>query len=354
MKKSFLLSIVLSLIFTSTQSQIIIHSDDIAAIGYIAAQGIDETPDASITEGGFGNINWDFNALEAELLDTFFFLDPAATPYMDSFPTSNLASKIDSELHAYMIKDQDKIEVIGIGGTRDLLGLAIEGALYVNPGQSLIRFPATYGDTYQETVVQTGQVTGAQLGLPTVDSVRLIDTVIRSVEIDAYGMMTIQSGTYETLRSTETEISLADVYTLNNGAWQYEYSLSPDTLISYNWWTLENGSAFPVVQMEYDPTDDIRTVTWLRNLTNTENLFNKGASLFPNPACDYVNLDLPEPFYGTAVLVNVNGKQVANEQITGQSSLQVRLSNINSGVYVVVLRNEEGKMVGHKKINIFR
>ncbi len=355
MKKFYLISFCFSLVFSSVHSQITILSDDIAAIGYVAAQTTDETPAPTILEGGFGNIDWDFNDLQDGLQDTFVFLDPSTTPYADTFPMANLASKVDTNLHAYMIKDQDKIEIIGLGGKRDVFGLLIDGALKISPGQSLIRFPATYGESYQETVVQQGQVTGAEFGLPTtVDSVRLVTTVNRTVEIDAYGMMSIPSGTYETLRSTETETSLSDVFTLANGVWQLFYGLDPDTIINYNWWTIDNGSAFPVVQMEYDPINETRSVIWLKNLTPTENLFKTEALLFPNPACDFVNVDFQEPFQGTVELYELSGKRVSGEQLNSQTTFQFNLSTVNSGIFVIILKNQKGNIVGYEKINVFK
>lgn len=336
-------------------SQITINSNNIIAIGYVADQTTDTLPDAAILEGGVGNINWDFSMLQQGEDGQFVFFHPDSTPYSASFPMANLSSRIEDGLFAYMVKDNDKIEIIGIEGTQTISGFPLEGKLTLTPGQSLIRFPAAYEDEYSETIVQKGQVTGAEVGFPSFDSIRLEVSVVRNVKIDAYGTMTTPSGNYDVLRSTENETSTTIVYSLNSGNWTVLYALPADNIINYNWWTLDGeGLAYPVVQMIHDPAEGTREVTWLQTLTDVKNLFETEASLFPNPTSDYVNIEFKEPFTGQIAIYNLNGQSIISKQVENTTADRVYINNCSVGTHIVVLRNDLGQFAGYQKIQVIK
>ncbi|MEO1257863.1 MAG: T9SS type A sorting domain-containing protein [Bacteroidota bacterium] len=353
MKKSILLLLFSGFSFFYLHSQITINSDDIIAVDFVANQTTDTLPDPSILEGGVGQTTWDFTALKDELAAQFVFFEPESTPYAASFPSSNLALEIEPELFAYMIQDDEKIEVIGIEGFQDFAGFALTGKLTVTPGQSLIRFPATFGDQYQEVVVQQGQVPGSDVGFPTIDSVRLTSTVTRIVEIDAYGIMETPVGSYNTIRSTETETTEAVVENLNNGQWVPFFDLSPDTLINYNWWTIEDGLAFPVVQLEFDPANGTREVVWLQELISSVKDFEIHANLYPNPASDYLQIDFIELMDGSIELYNLNGTLAQQLKINRQHNHKIDVSSLQPGVFILLLRDDSNKAIGAKKVEIF-
>ena len=354
MKKSFLLLLFSIFSLIHIDAQITINSDDIIAIGFVADQTTDTLPEPSILEGGVGNIDWDFTALKDQVNAQFLFFHPDSTPYTASFPAANLASEIEPGLFAYMIQDNEKIEVIGIEGFQDFAGFDLLGKVVVTPGQSLIRFPATFGDQYQEIVVQQGQVPGADVGFPTIDSVRLTSTVTRSVEIDAYGIMETPVGSYNTIRLTETETSESVVENLNNGQWVPFFNLSPDTLINYNWWTIENDLAFPVVQLEFDPANGTREVVWLKELISSVQDFEIHANLYPNPATDYFQIEFEEVFNGSVELYNINGALAIQQKVVHQPNINLDVSSLQPGMFILLLRDVSNKTIGVKKVEIFR
>lgn len=354
MKKSFLLNLLFFFTIGITYSQITINSEDIIAIGFVADQTTDTLPDPSILEGGVGNINWDFTALNDQLAAQFIFFHPDSTPYAASFPNANLASEIEPDLFAYMVQDDEKIEVIGIEGFQEFAGFGVQGKITVTPGQSLIRFPATFGDQYQETVEQQGQVPGSDVGFPTIDSIRITSTVKRNIEIDAYGTMETPSGIYNTIRSTETETTESIVENLNNGQWVPFFPLSPDTLINYSWWTIENGLAFPVVQLEYDPINETRQVVWLKELISSVKDFELKANLYPNPATDFLNIEFKEEFSGKIEIYSFYGHRLYASNIQNAYSEKINISEFNSGMYILLLRDKYNNPVGINKIEIVK
>ena len=354
MKQHFLLMISM-IFFTSINAQITIQSSDVIDIGFVADQTTDTLPDPSILEGGVGNINWDFSILKPGEDGQYVFLDPTSTPYFSSFPEANLASRVETELYAYMVKDNDKIEIIGVEGTLDVLGFPIQGKLDVTPGQSLIRFPATFGDTYDETVVQQGQVPGSSVGLPTIDSIRVVNTVERAVDIDAWGEMTIPAGVFNTIRSSETETTSSQVYFYSSGVWIPQGAPQVETLVYYNWWTIDDdGLAFPVVQMVYDPASASRTVTYLESLTAVTNIFTTEATLYPNPAKDYLNIDFDEPFTGKVEVFNLSGQKQLTMQLANSYSAKINLASCSTGFHIILLKGINNDLAGFKKFEIFR
>ena len=354
MKKSFLLFVALSCIICTAYSQITIESDDIITIGVVANQTTDTLPDASILEGGVGQWDWDFTALAEGEDVQFVFLDPATTPYGTSFPDANLATLAGPDLYAYMIKNDTVISIIGVEGTQEISGSQVNGQLTLTPGQSLIRFPATFGDSFQETVVQQGQVPGADVGFPTIDSIRLVTTTERIVEIDAYGIMQTPSGTYNTIRSTEREASQTQVFNYNNGEWLPFFSLDPDTVVNFNWWTLDNGTAFPVVQLQFSPVTGSRRVTWLKSLTAIENLFESEAALYPNPTSRSVTIDFDEPFTGSVEVYNFKGQLLLSQNINALPVKTINVSALPSGLHLIVIKDPDGRLAGFEKLEIVK
>lgn len=352
MKQFLLIILSFSLYSNNLISQITITADDIAPTGVIAQQTIDETPDPSILEGADGNLNWDFSLL-ADGVSTTFVLEPGETPYQASFPSANLASSVDGELYAFMNMDDQKIEIIGIEGELNYLGQLIQGKLEFTPGQSLIRFPATYGESYNETIIQTAQVPGTDVGFPAFDSVRLVTTVVRGVEIDAYGTMTIPTGDLETIRSSETETTSNDVFVLSNGNWSFLQGTPPETIINFNWWANENGFGFPVVQLQYNPGNGTREVKWLQQfITNTNERIRFDFDIYPNPASSYLNIHFPDAISGSVEIAAINGKTALKQVFENSQYETINTTILSSGSYYLVLKNEEGQIIGYEKLEI--
>ncbi|HFA48398.1 MAG TPA: T9SS type A sorting domain-containing protein [Bacteroidetes bacterium] len=354
MKKSFYFLAALLFSFSLANAQITITADDITPINVVAEQTVDENPAASILEGATGNQSWDFSELAEGAVTTFAFLAPGNSPFPNSFPEANLASKQDTSIYVFMVMDDDKIQIIGAEGLFETQGLEVEGKLDFVPGQSLIRFPATFGDAYDEQLQRIAQIEGATINIPSFDSVRLVTSVQRSVKIDAYGQMTTPTGTFETLRSSETEISQNDLFALAAGNWSLFQSFEPDTVITYNWWGNEDNKAFPIVQLEYTLADGSRKATWLKGfVTSVSDLPAIDFQLFPNPAQDYLVVNLPEPVNGQCDVYDLNGRILISKKLSG-NELRLELKSIGPGHYYLVLKDGANSVRGLKKFEIMK
>jgi len=59
--------------------------------------------------------------------------------------------------------------------------------------------------------------------------------------------------------------------------------------------------------------------------------------VYPNPAAEIINMDLPAPVSAFARIYNVNGVEVMNKQIDNQSHINFNVSGLSKGVYFIKL-----------------
>jgi hypothetical protein len=78
-------------------------------------------------------------------------------------------------------------------------------------------------------------------------------------------------------------------------------------------------------------------------------------SIFPNPANDKINIQLPESWQGKDLsikIINQPGQSVMNKQFTNASQVEtIKVNKLPDGIYFVSLVNESGEMQ-HIKLQI--
>lgn len=334
------------------QSQITIQYSDIDLFGVKAIQSMDTLPDPSIHEGGLGMMAWDFSKLKADVDVQLEFVDPATTPKGSEFPQSNICMVSDSLAFAYLSIDEQAMKLLGLYGILPSpfdTSKTIELVLRFQPAQSVLRFPATFGQSYDETVRTKLQFAGGDLGLP-FDSVRLESTTERIVSIDAFGELTTPTGTYEVIRSSELELSWDTSYIYYLGTWQVADAASePDSVYNFNFWTNASGLGFPVVQLQLEPEFDFRSASWLKDFTlsTAEYARQVAIEVWPNPAAGqlYVSSDDPRP--GTIEIFDMNGRLFTSRSWDGQRGV-IDVSQLPTGTHLLTLKDQSGRMIGFK------
>lgn len=352
-KTNKLFSFLLFLPF-AVQAQITLTADQINPIGYVAIQAHDSIPDPSIQPGGQGLQTWDFSALKDQSQDTLRFFDPAETPYGDTFPEANIAVKLDTAIYVYLEKNDDRLNLPGSYGTLTYGPYTLTTGIFYMPAQSVLRFPANLNDNYTENLQSTVEAPGSAVGT-TFEKVRLRSRIQRHVSIEAYGTLTTPTGDFETLRSTEMEISTDSVYVYSGGLWFPLQGTAPDTTIFYNWWTNQGGLGFPVVQIEYTPSNGKSTVAWLKDAISSSNEIPVAAeiNLYPNPASSMLTLEMEDATDAYVEIFNLNGQAVLTRAITSKVE-KIDVQNLNAGHYVVVLKSKKGHILGYKHVEITR
>jgi hypothetical protein len=88
-------------------------------------------------------------------------------------------------------------------------------------------------------------------------------------------------------------------------------------------------------------------------------IFNgKGTlSIFPNPANDKVNIQLPESYQGKNIsikIINQLGQDIISKQFTNASQVEtINVSNLPTGIYTIRLSKEDGASE-NSKLKIYK
>lgn len=354
MKKLFTLISLACFAISNLSAQITIISDDITPIGTEAFQTTDTLPDASIQPGGTGQQTWDFSALKSHGSLTFSFFESATTPYADLFPDANLAG-VQGDNYFYFSQNQQELVALGTYGEFEYEDFLINTALYIDPPQSLLRFPTNLDDAYTETIVRSAQIEGSVIDAP-FDSVRIESTVNRSVVVDAYGELTSPLGTYNCLRTTEIEeiVDQVYVYSATTMIWTPLPAGNPYTNKVYNFWTNENDFVAPLVQLEEDEVLGIIQVNWLIGFaSDAEERFDLEFGLYPNPAPNELFVDFPAQFEGNLEVMTMNGQMLHRQPVTS-SKENISTDEFAPGTYLLVIRDERGGLAAAKQFQVVR
>jgi hypothetical protein len=74
-------------------------------------------------------------------------------------------------------------------------------------------------------------------------------------------------------------------------------------------------------------------------------------SIFPNPAHDVLMVRFESESQFSAVLIDMNGKQIQRAN-TNSSALSMEVVTLTNGLYLLQLINEDGVLIGTKKVLI--
>ena len=226
-------------------AQITIDGADIPPFGAVLTFG-EDTLVAGLEPGPSGaGQSWDFSSLATQSTFQNTVLDPATTPFATEFSDATFSLLGTDGFYSYSKLADDALLVLG--GSAPLPGGGSATARFYAP-QKLIPAPATFGASFNNEFGFTLSLDGAPFG---VDSVRVHETGTQSAEIDAWGSLTIPSGTYETLRQRVETITVDSVFILFFGNF-IPFSITKDTAITYEWWAKDGRSR--VLSLEYDAT----------------------------------------------------------------------------------------------------
>lgn len=283
MRKLFLLTTIIGF-STFAGAQITIDSTDYASVGDTILIAVDSFP-TGVMVGDTGMQTWDFTDLTIDAYDTIMFIDPASTTFGSDFPSSNMALD-DEQMIIYTTSSASQVIVDGIAG--DVTGMGIVLSIQLDPTQTLIEFPSTYGSNFLDTSKYVITLDAAPLGIPdtSIDSVRINGTTYITSEINAFGIVTLPSGdTFNTIRQYYEENTIDSIWwycsnisnpwPLPDGCfggllgvppgWSLIPVGFPDIPItenpildtSYTWRWFAKGKDFPVAEMQTDSIGNV-------------------------------------------------------------------------------------------------
>jgi len=70
-------------------------------------------------------------------------------------------------------------------------------------------------------------------------------------------------------------------------------------------------------------------------------------NVYPNPANDFLNIDLNDGFVGTVIISNISGENIYNK-LVDNSSLKIDVSDWVSGIYFLMIKDEQNYSKVHK------
>lgn len=157
---------------------------------------IDNTFPGFFAEATGPGLTWDFSGLYPSAVARNVYVDPATTPFADSFPEANLALRIDFDAPAYSFFDQDTSQVTILGLTADIPQLGGERLIKFLDPQQVLQLPVILSDTLLDTTR-----IAANIQEPTTGA----DLLLRSkqyseIVTDASGDLILPGGTFTAFR----------------------------------------------------------------------------------------------------------------------------------------------------------
>jgi hypothetical protein len=381
--KKILLSIPLIAFAVFSKAQITLDVTDFASVNDTVFMGIDNQPPTGLNMGTTGGPQiWDFSTLQTRALDTLLFQNPASTIHGASFPTSNI-SYLNNGLYVYLNKSASAVQAVGTAGNFGTVSLVAP----FTPPYNVITFPTSLGTSYNDTynfdqIISVGVDTTVNL-LGTnyqviLDSIRVKRRSNIDVNFDAFGTMNTVFGTQNVLRSkliqntTDTTylymgqaLTIPLVASLNQG-WNLvtpTLAAALSTLLNIN---ISTGNTITTSFDFYAKNNKFRYASITvdnTTLAPTRAEFISRPDLlvgieshtavmpvnfFPNPATDFINVQLEQNSTDLLEIFDVNGKIVLTHKLANGS--QINIQNLAKGVYTLQLKDNNKNIKGVSKL----
>ncbi|HMQ50356.1 MAG TPA: PKD domain-containing protein [Saprospiraceae bacterium] len=194
-------------------AQITIEVADAPTIG-LTLTSITDTMPADIGPGAAGaNQEWFFTDLAAHLTAQNNIIDPNITPYVDQFPTANGVFESGGVLNYFRVSGS---ALEALGTVLPFPGLSEPLVAPFDPVQLVIPFPLEYGDAYETSYGFELLIDGSAFGA---DSVYIKRRVQEAVEIDGWGTVQTDIGTFDVLRKRTDEYAKDSIAAKIFGFW---------------------------------------------------------------------------------------------------------------------------------------
>lgn len=117
--------------------------------------------------------------------------------------------------------------------------------------------------------------------------------------------------------------------------------------------TAQDGHNYVTLKINDGVSDRYRTFDGYNWPTKVNDLdFNSVVSIYPNPATNFININILDKRVKNLDVLNVIGKRIAHFPIdaTTPNPINVSLDNIAKGVYLLQFADDNGKILGVKRV----
>ncbi len=365
MRYFYTATILLAGIITNAQT---IDSSDVLIMESRIVQKYDTTV-SSLDPGNTGTgQTWDFSSLDDHGQDVYIVNAPGDKAGASDFPDANRSLFIFEEDSSFQFFRVTSSQVVSSGFSEIVPGGMI---ITQDLGLEMLDFPVTMGDKLDQNIA--GIDSAFFVGIdpdsigphPTVDSIRIKSDFSMSAEIDAQGTMTTPFGSFSAFRQYIEFTTSDSTLMYANGSWQPISTLiqlilgfdagDVEVEYSYRWWS--EGSSMPLVEGAFDPVNDefIDEVFWLAELVigldeTTTNV--KELKVFPNPSTGIFHVEIPEMLNGTLHLFDLSGREMLQQSATPNLNI-IDASSLETGVYVLLLKDQNGTILGNQKLQVY-
>lgn len=356
-----LLFLVLILFACSTQAQVTITQSSFPTMGTSVVR-YEDTLLVPFNPGPAGTgQTWNFSGLNAHNTLTYNFLDPASTSDASKYPTSNYVFN-NNMLYLYLNIGPNEVNEVGWVDDASSAGGSPGNKVYFkwDTEMLLMPFPSTYNTTYMDSSVGTLLLSGAAIGQPMIDSIKVISRVGRHGHFDATGSLTVNSSNFpDALRHKRIENRLDSAFIksglLTGGQWAdaSQFGAPPQyvTDVLYEWYV--NGQNFPVLTANMNATQDSATRTFYEITTSKNNPLLGGAiEIYPNPASTHCYISGDMQNVHTVLFFNTLGQAFPMSFRNHQNKIEILTSPLPNGNYAFHLLNDQNQILHQGKIII--
>ena len=236
-------------------SQISVNSNNLPSIGDTIITAYDY---GTYTPGNSGqNQTWNFSSASGNPEMILGFIDPATTPYSNSFPYSNICVQVDSAAYYYLNTSINGLSTLGI----------VDSGITYPFNNIILPTPLNYLDTitnsqilYQWDTVLNPPVPSFLVGVPgpyVIDSVKQIYGIEEKFIVDGWGEIIIPIDTFNSLRVFETN-------------YEYDNTLYKllDTITGLSQWVQDPNSSIYWTESRYMWVTNDTAIHW--NLVTIE------------------------------------------------------------------------------------
>lgn len=355
--RTYYLGLCLVLMGLSMSAQITITDADMPSDGDIFIYSVAQDQWNTNPNITGTNQTWDFSFLAPDFQRSDTFVSVGSTPFAYQFFFNN------NILYPDYYSDHAIPQFTGGGGGggggpvsfEDVYNYyKVDPAAYIQTGfgaringvptsqqyaqrDFIFQFPMTYGST-------DSNFSTYLINLPTVGAYG--QDIERSNEVDGWGTLITPLGTYQVLR-VKTELIYTDTIYVAQFGFGTQFTRPPT--YEYKWLALNGGT--PIVtlaevgggmggtQLTFTYQDTVRAVS-----NDTPLDLMAEPLVFPIPATDYLNVQLPAGVDLAEVNVNLldlQGRDVAAPIEEGASQIRLNRNGLASGVYLLKLEYSE-------------
>jgi Secretion system C-terminal sorting domain len=287
--------------------------------------------------------SWDFSNVTPDTIALDFkFVNPDTTPFFASYPNSNSCLAVpELGIYSYFKLDDSAWEFYG-----NVFG--ITQLILQNP-QTQLMFPMTFEDSFSDDYESTREIIG----------IFTFGTGNVKVTADAYGTVTLPTGTFDNVMRIKTIDESVDSTDLGSGIFEKVHTTST----TYIWYSADHpgplcirdySESFQVAlvppippdtvfmdpdsSFQYDPTAGLSAVPYF-----TTDAFE--LEVVPNPFVSVLNLNFTVD-NGQELkieLQTINGQVVYSQDYNatqGYNNLEINVQGLPAGSYIALLRGE--------------